>query len=87
MKIPIVVYTTPSCVQCGATTRLMDKLEIVYDKVDLTQHPEVLEKFKNMGHASAPIVVTDNKIWSGFRIEKIKSLATFLASNEAKEQA
>ena len=84
MKIPIVVYTTPNCVQCGATIRLMDKLEITYDKVDLTQHPEVLEKFKSMGHVSAPIVVTDKKIWSGFRIEKIKSLATFLASDETE---
>jgi len=87
MKIPIVVYTTPACVQCGATTRRMDTLGITYDKVDLTQHPGLAEKFREMGHTQAPIVVTDRKTWSGFRLEKIDSLARFLASDEAKGQA
>jgi glutaredoxin-like protein NrdH len=84
MKIPVVVYTTPSCVQCGATMRTMEKLGIIYDKVDLTQHPGLADKFKEMGHTTAPIVVTDRKTWSGFRLEKIESLARFLASDEAK---
>jgi len=66
------------------TTRTMEKLGIIYDKVDLSQHPTILDRFKEMGHMSAPIVVTDRKTWSGFRIEKIKSLANFLASDEAK---
>ena len=87
MTIPIVVYTTPACVQCGATTRRMDTLGIIYDKVDLTQHPGLAEKFRELGHTQAPIVVTDRKTWSGFRLEKIDSLARFLASDEAKGQA
>ncbi len=86
MTIPIVVYTTPACVQCSATCRRMDKLGIIYDKVDLTQHPGLAEKFREMGHTQAPIVVTDRKTWSGFRLEKIDSLARFLASDEAKSQ-
>jgi len=84
MNIPVVIYTTPNCPQCMMTARTMDKYGIVYDKVDLTQHPNLIEKFQEMGHMSAPIVVTDKKTWSGFRIEKIKSLAQFLASDEAK---
>ena len=84
MNIPVVIYTTPNCPQCMMTARTMDKYGIVYDKVDLTQHPNLVEKFQEMGHMSAPIVVTDKKTWSGFRIEKIKSLAQFLASDEAK---
>ena len=87
MKIPIQVFTTPACVQCGATLRRMDALGIIYDKVDLTQHPGLADKFREMGHTQAPIVVTDRKTWSGFRLEKIDSLARFLASDEAKGQA
>lgn len=87
MTIPIVVYTTPACVQCSATCRRMDKLGIIYDKVDLTQHPGLAEKFREMGHTQAPIVVTDRKTWSGFRLEKIDSLARFLASEENITQA
>lgn len=87
MTIPIVVYTTPACVQCSATCRRMDKLGIIYDKVDLTQHPGLAEKFREMGHTQAPIVVTDRKTWSGFRLEKIDSLARFLTSQENITQA
>jgi len=84
VKMPIVIYTTPNCVQCMMTARTMDKHGIIYDKVDLTQHPDLIERFREMGHLSAPIVVTDRKTWSGFRLEKIKSLAQFLASDAAK---
>lgn len=85
MRVPVVVYTTgPACVQCAATMRTMEKLGIIYDKVDLTQHPELADRFKELGHVTAPIVVTDRKTWSGFRLEKIESLAKFIASDEAK---
>jgi glutaredoxin-like protein NrdH len=85
MKIPVTIYTTPNCPQCMMTARKMDTLGIVYDKVDLTQHPDLIERFKVMGHMSAPIVVTDRKTWSGFRLEKIESLGKFLHMDQAKE--
>tara|TARA_B110000503_G_C7061315_1_gene376793 strand:+ start:834 stop:1154 length:321 start_codon:yes stop_codon:yes gene_type:complete len=87
MRIPVVVYSTPNCNSCSATTRRMDKLGIIYDKVDLTQHPGLAEKFRELGHTEAPIVVTDRKTWSGFRLEKIDSLARFLTSQENISQA
>ena len=85
MKIPVVIYTTPNCTQCMMTAKTMDRMGIVYDKVDLTQHPDLIERFKEMGYASAPIVVTDKKIWSGFRLDKIKSLASFLFEDKKSE--
>ena len=85
MRIPVVIYTTPNCPQCMMTARKMDSLGIIYDKVDLTQHPELTEQFKALGHMSAPIVVTDRKTWSGFRLDKIQSLAKFLNLQAAKE--
>lgn len=82
--IEVTVYTTPSCVQCNMTKREMDKLGIKYSVVDLTQHPDKADAFKEQGFASAPIVTTDTKIWSGFRVEKIRSLAAHLESLRAK---
>ena len=73
--IPVIVYTTPNCVQCMSTKRQFDQLGVVYDEVDLSENPEMLEKFKAEGHLAAPIVTTDIKTWSGFRATKIKSLA------------
>ena len=78
--IPVTVYTTPNCVQCMSTKRQFDKLGIKYESVDLTEHPELLEKFKAEGHATAPIVTTDIKTWSGFRLGKIMSLANYITS-------
>jgi glutaredoxin-like protein NrdH len=78
--VPVTLYTTPNCVQCAATARQFDKYEITYSTVDLSKHPEILEKFKEDGYTSAPIVTTDIKTWSGFRLSKIKSLASYIAS-------
>jgi glutaredoxin-like protein NrdH len=74
----ITVYTTQNCVQCMMTKKQFDKLGIRYDEIALEQHPELIEKFKEIGLLSAPIVVTDSKKWSGFRLDKIKSLANYL---------
>ena len=84
-KVPVTIYTLPSCVQCESTKRQMDKLGIHYDVVDLTTVPDKLAEFKDKyGLASAPIVTTDTKIWSGFRYDKIQSLAHHLFSTERK---
>ena len=81
--VPVTVYHIgPSCVQCTQTKRLMDKLGIVYTEVDLREHPDIAEAFKQQGHLAAPIVTTDTKVWSGFRLTKIKSLADYIHSLE-----
>jgi glutaredoxin-like protein NrdH len=60
------------------TKKQMDKLGIRYDEMALEQHPDKLEEFKAKGFMSAPIIETDIKTWTGFRIDKIKSLASYL---------
>ena len=71
----VTVYTTPACVQCQQTKRMMDRLGIRYDAIDLSQHPEQLQQFQADGLTQAPIVVAGDARWTGFRLEKIKSLA------------
>ena len=71
----ISVFTTRACAQCESTKRLMTKLGIRFDEMALEQHPEQLEAFKEAGHLQAPIVLADGQVWSGFRYEKIQSLA------------
>lgn len=82
----ISVYTTSNCVQCEMTKKQMTKLGIRYDEIALEQHPELVEKFKDLGLMSAPIVITDTKKWSGFRLDKIKSLANYLFSESNDAQ-
>jgi glutaredoxin-like protein NrdH len=70
----ITVYTTPACVQCAATKRQFEKRGIIFDAIDLTQHPDLAEQFKQQGLTSAPIVVAGDRTWSGFRLDRITDL-------------
>lgn len=80
-KIPVTVYTVgPACVQCNATKKPMTDLGIIFTEVDLREHPDKADEFKAAGHLTAPIVTTDIKVWSGFRYNKIHSLATYIRS-------
>ncbi len=69
------VYVKPSCVQCDMTKRMLDKLEVDYDTVDITQDEDALEMVLSLGFKSAPVVITDSDSWAGFRPDKISTLA------------
>jgi hypothetical protein len=62
------------------TKKQFDKLGVVYEEESLETNILALEGFKAMGLLQAPIVETDTKRWSGFRIDKIQSLARHLKS-------
>lgn len=79
----VTVYTKSNCVQCEQTKKQFDKFGIAYDVVDLEQNPDLLDGFKERGLMAAPIVTTDIKEWSGFRLDKIKSLANYLMGEKA----
>lgn len=78
----IEVWTKSNCVQCEQTKKKFDQLGIKYMEHNLEEDPLALEGFKQQGLMSAPIVVTDTKRWSGFRLDKITSLANHLKSLE-----
>lgn len=71
----ITVYSRPSCVQCTATYRALDNQGVRYEVIDLTAQPaEVVDAFKARGLLQAPIVVTDDDTWTGFRPDKVAAL-------------
>ncbi len=75
----ITVYTKPSCVQCTATYRALDSKGLEYQIFDLTVDEKAFETVKTMGYLQAPVVVTDNDHWSGFRPDKIEQLSARVA--------
>ncbi|NMN94472.1 glutaredoxin-like protein NrdH [Antrihabitans stalactiti] len=70
----ITVYTKPACVQCTATYRALDKAGIEYDVVDISQNADARDYVMALGYLQAPVVVTEDSHWSGFRPDRIKSL-------------
>lgn len=75
MSKQVTVYTKPSCVQCNATYRAMDNKGIEYEVIDLSVDDQALETVKALGYLQAPVVITNEGHWSGFRPDKIDALA------------
>jgi len=75
----IAVYSKPSCVQCTATYRALDKQGIEYEVFDVSVDEQALAAVKELGYMQAPVVVTDDDHWSGFRPDKISGLAARVA--------
>lgn len=71
----ITVYSKPNCVQCTATYRALDKQGIEYDVRDISED-ETARSYvvDELGYMQAPVVVTENDHWSGFRYDKIATL-------------
>lgn len=72
----ITVYSKPSCVQCTATYRALDKLGLAYEVVDLAEDEQALTELLALGYQQAPVVQADGEYWTGFRPDRIKALLT-----------
>lgn len=71
----ITVYSKPSCKQCDLTKDLLDKRGLIYETVDVYKDPKALTYVKSLGYMGAPVVVTEDDHWYGFRPDKIEALA------------
>ena len=74
MKNHVTVYSKPSCVQCNATYRALGKKGVEYQTIDISKNAEALEYVRSLGYMQAPVVVTGQDHWSGFRPDKIECL-------------
>jgi glutaredoxin-like protein NrdH len=84
MKITLWVKAPGTCVQCDQTKREFDKLGVIYQTKRLDKSPKAVERFLEMGLTSAPIVETDDRRWSGFRLNRIRSLANHLKTERMR---
>lgn len=79
--VAVVVYTTPGCVQCGPTMKMLDRAGIVYTEVDITTDETAYDYVTGdreqggLGYKAAPVVVvstTEGYIdWNGLRPDLI----------------
>lgn len=71
----VTLYSKPACVQCVATEKALQKAQIPFTKLDVTELPEARDYVLALGYLQAPVVVSGDDHWSGFRPDRIKALA------------
>jgi glutaredoxin-like protein NrdH len=54
---------------------MMQKIDIDYQEVDLSADEDAYNMIKALGYTAAPVVFAGEEHWSGFRPERIQSLA------------
>lgn len=52
----------------------MKKHGIDYTVIDLTEDHDAMEMVRGLGHYQAPIVISGDNHWSGFRPDRIAAL-------------
>ena len=70
----ITVYSQPTCVQCTATYRALDKHALEYTVVDISVDAQAREYVLSLGYLQAPVVVAGDEHWSGYRPARIADL-------------
>jgi glutaredoxin-like protein NrdH len=53
---------------------MLQRNQIEYSEVDMSQDPVALEMVKTLGYTAAPVVVSGQEHWSGFRMDKIQAI-------------
>ena len=57
--VEVKILTTPSCSSCATVEKMLDKLGVEYEIIDITKDPEMLIKYPIM---TAPGVVINGKL-------------------------
>lgn len=71
----VTVYTLPACVQCDSTKRFLKSKLIEFTEINMANNDEALERVRGWGYTQAPVVEYGAERWSGFRFDKLNSLA------------
>ncbi|KPD02181.1 glutaredoxin-like protein NrdH [Moellerella wisconsensis] len=70
----VTIYSKPNCVQCNATYQALERKNIPYRVIDLTQDNTALDFVRQLGYQQVPVVVVGQKHWSGFRPDMLLGL-------------
>jgi len=71
----VIVYSNPNCTACEQTKRFLTVKGIEFEARMIQDSPEVMVIIETNNYTSAPVVVAGEDSWSGFRLDKLNTLA------------
>jgi glutaredoxin len=65
---PLIVYTRPDCSYSDALLHDLDRDEVEYKKIDLEDHPELIEELERLtgGERITPVMVEGGLVIVGY---------------------
>ncbi|HFI0453015.1 TPA: glutaredoxin-like protein NrdH, partial [Streptococcus suis] len=60
--------------QCKMSKKFLDEHNVAYKEINLDEQPEYIEHVKGLGFSAAPVIETENEVFSGFQPAKLKAL-------------
>ncbi|MFZ2670018.1 MAG: glutaredoxin-like protein NrdH [Streptococcus suis] len=70
----VTIYSKNDCVQCKMTKKFLDQYNVEYNEINLDEQPEFIDHVKGLGFSAAPVIETENDVFSGFQLGKLKAL-------------
>ncbi|MCK1207763.1 glutaredoxin-like protein NrdH [Streptococcus uberis] len=70
----ITVYSKNNCMQCKMTKKFLEQNGADYQEINIDEHPEKIDYVKSLGFTSAPVIESDNLVFSGFQPAKLKEI-------------
>ena len=81
MNQPLTVYVLPGCMNCTATTGVLDDAGVTYRLVELVRDEEAVEYVLRLGYTEAPIVTVGAASWSGHQPDKLRAVTAARADD------
>ncbi|NQG96688.1 glutaredoxin-like protein NrdH [Streptococcus suis] len=70
----VTIYSKNDCIQCKMSKKFLDQHNVAYTEINLDEQPEYIEHVKGLGFSAAPVIETENEVFSGFQPAKLKAL-------------
>lgn len=70
----ITVYSKHNCMQCKMTKKFLEQHGAAFQEINIDKHPEKVDYVKSLGFTAAPVIETDQVVFSGFQPAKLKDI-------------
>ncbi|BAL62582.1 glutaredoxin-like protein NrdH [Melissococcus plutonius] len=69
------IFSKNNCMQCKMTKRYLTENNISFEEINIDQKPDELNRLKEQGFQSVPVIISDTTTIVGFRPNQLKQLA------------
>ncbi|EGJ26656.1 glutaredoxin-like protein NrdH [Streptococcus porcinus] len=70
----ITLYSKNNCMQCKMTKKFLEQNGANFQEINIDEHPEKIEYVKSLGFTAAPVIESDQMVFSGFQPAKLKEI-------------